>query len=76
MCEYPLDEFTGKLRKFQDLDVNTKSGASKSRYLRAWGQKLRWGFCMKEEVAKLRVYLATHVGSLNIRLLTLGLYVV
>jgi hypothetical protein len=38
-----------------------------------WNQKLRWGFTMADEVRNLRAYVAAHVGSLNMRLLTEGL---
>ena len=75
MCQYPLDEFAGKLKKFESLDVCSGKLASKASKMKAWGQRLRWGFCMKDEVAKLRVYLTAHVGSLNMRLITQGLYV-
>lgn len=75
ICQYPLDEFAGKLKKFQGMDITSKrSGRSKLGNPKSWGQKLRWGFCMQDEVAKLRTYLAAHVGSLNMRLISLGLY--
>ena len=75
MCQHPLDEFAGKLKKFESLDVCSGKSASKASRMKAWDQRLRWGFCMKDEVAKLRVYLTAHVGSLNMRLITQGLCV-
>ena len=75
MCQHQLDDFAGKLKKFDSMDCNNGSRTSKSQKLKALGQRLRWGFCMHEEVTKLRIYLIAHVGSLNMRLITQGLYV-
>ncbi|PQE09528.1 Ankyrin repeat-containing protein [Rutstroemia sp. NJR-2017a BBW] len=36
-------------------------------------RKVQWNISMLDEVQKLRAYIAAHVGSLNMRLLTLGL---
>lgn len=69
MCQYPLDEFAGKLKKFESLDFGQTQGRAK-----LWNKKLKWGFTMEEEVRNLRAYLVAHVGSLNMRLLTQGLY--
>ena len=73
MCQYPLDEFASKLKKFESLDLGQAGHASKFEKLKMWSTKLRWGFCMKEEVTKVRGYLVAHVGSLNMRLITQGL---
>ena len=73
LCQYPLDEFARKLRKFESLGLDKAPRASKIEKMRMWGTKLRWGFCMKEEVLKVRGYLVAHVGSLNMRLITQGL---
>ena len=73
MCQHPLDEFASKLRKFESLGLGKAEHASKVDKARMWGTKLRWGFCMKEEVLKVRAYLGAHVGSLNMRLITQGL---
>ena len=73
MCQYPLDEFASNLRRFESLGLGMAEHASKLERVRIWGTKLRWGFCMKDEVMKVRAYLAAHVGSLNMRLITQGL---
>ena len=71
MCQYPLDEFYAKLKKFEGLHISGGRTISLNRML--WTRKLQWGFCMKEEVEKLRMYIVVHVGSLNMRLITQGL---
>ena len=73
MCQYPLDEFASKLRKFESLGPGKAEHASKVEKVGIWATKLRWGFCMKEEVLKVRSYLSAHVGSLNMRLIAQGL---
>ena len=75
MCQYPLDEFAGRLRKFDSLITGNAGYVPKMDKVKMWGKKLRWGFCMEEEVVKLRAYLVVHVGSLNMRLITQGLWV-
>ena len=69
MCQYPLGEFAGKLKKFEGLDLGQRQNRAK-----LWSKKLKWSFTMEEEVRNLRAYLVAHVGSLNMRLLTQGLY--
>lgn len=71
MCTHVLDEFAGKLKKFEGL-----ADRSDRTRLRLWTLKLRWGFTMAEEVRNVRAYIAAHVGSLNMRLLTEGLFVI
>ena len=73
MCQYPLDEFAGKLRKFESLGVKSGGSTSKREIVKTWGIKLKWGFTMEDEVRNLRAYLIAHVGSLNMRLLAQGL---
>ena len=70
MCTHVLDEFTGKLKKFEGL-----GGQYKCSKARLWTQKLRWGFTMADEVQNLRAYVTAHVSSLNMRLITEGLSV-
>ncbi|KAL9111825.1 MAG: hypothetical protein Q9227_003884 [Pyrenula ochraceoflavens] len=68
-CQHVLEEFDSKLSRYEtSLGNENASGRFKT-----VGKKLRWGFGMSEDVTKLRVYIAAHVGSLNMRLLTLGL---
>ena len=71
MCQHPLSEFAIKLRQFEDLGGD--SIVSRKSKRRLYTLRLRWGFTMEEEVQKLRAYLIAHVGSLNMRLTTLGL---
>lgn len=73
MCQYPLDEFASKLKKFDSLITGKAGFVSGMDKVKMWGKKLRWGFYMEEEVMKLRAYLVAHVGSLNMRLITQGL---
>lgn len=68
-CHHVLEEFRSKLSKY---DVPFRDHGAPRRF-KAVGKKLRWGLGMAEEVTKLRVYIAAHVGSLNMRLLTFGL---
>lgn len=114
-CHYVLDEFAGKLRKYEKslgdgmngLRIggvgsspqltNSPSngstiesvGASSDKYLARfkstssfikaggkpsnWLLKARWELFMKEDVRDLRAYLVSHVGSLNLRMVTVGL---
>lgn len=73
VCQYPLEEFAGRLKKFESLITGSAGHVSRVDKVKMWGKKLRWGFCMEEEVMKLRAYLVAHVGSLNMRLITQGL---
>lgn len=70
-CQYRLDDFAGKLKKFESLGQVTKVGSSEKAKL--WRLKLQWGFSMEAEVQSLRAYLLAHVGYLNMRLTTLNL---
>ena len=70
-CQYRLDDFAGKLKKYESLGhVNKASSAGKAK---SWRLKLQWGFSMEAEVQSLRAYLVAHVGYLNMRLMTLNL---
>ena len=70
-CQYRLDDFAGKLKKYESLGhVAKASGAEKAK---VWRLKLQWGFSMEAEVRNLRAYLIAHVGYLNMRLTTLNL---
>ena len=73
ICQHPLDEFAVKLKKFESLGQCKTEHESKVERMKMWGKKLRWGFCMEEEVMKLRAYLVAHVGRLNMRLITQSL---
>ncbi len=70
-CQYRLDDFASKLRKYESLGHATK--ASSAEKARVWRLKLQWGFSMEAEVQSLRAYLIAHVGYLNMRLTTLNL---
>ena len=70
-CRFPLDEFATKMRKFECLE---KQGTlSRPQRINLWKLKLEWGFTMDEEAQRFSTYLMAHVGSLNMRLMTLGL---
>ena len=70
-CQYRLDDFAGKLKKYESLGhVGKASSADKAKF---WRLKLQWGFSMETEVQSLRAYLIAHVGYLNMRLTTLNL---
>ena len=73
MCQHRLDEFAAKVKKFERLGVDRGGKFAKKELPKIWARKLQWGFTMEEEVAELRAYLVAHVGSLNMRLITLGL---
>lgn len=68
MCQYRLNDFQGKLKKYEELSRQYKSDG-----VRIWRAKLRWGFRMQDEVRDLRAYLVAHVGTLNMRLSILSL---
>lgn len=68
-CQNVLKDFDSKLLKYEG-SFNHDSASAR---FKALGKNLRWEFRMTDEVAKLRIYIAAHVGSLNMRLLTLGL---
>lgn len=71
MCRYPLEEFQANLKRYQPL---SKHGHHRKRdAVEGWVRKAQWNISMPDEVQKLRAYIAAHVRSLNMRLLTLGL---
>ena len=70
-CQYRLDDFAGKLKKYESLGQVSKAGSAEKAKL--WRLKLQWGFSMEAEVQSLRAYLIAHVGYLNMRLTTLNL---
>ena len=70
-CQYRLDDFAGKLKKYESLSRATKAGSIEKAKL--WRLKLQWGFTMEAEVQSLRAYLIAHVGYLNMRLTTLNM---
>ena len=70
-CQYRLDDFARKLRKYESLGHSSKTSSVEK--AKSWGLKLQWGFSMEAEVQSLRAYLIAHVGYLNMRLNTLNL---
>lgn len=70
-CQYRLDDFARKLKKYESLSRVTKAGSTEKAKL--WRLKLQWGFSMEAEVQSLRAYLIAHVGYLNMRLTTLNM---
>jgi len=71
MCRYPLEEFQANLKRYQLLSKH--GNHRKLDVVEGWVRKVQWNIFMPDEVQKLRAYIAAHVGSLNMRLLTLGL---
>jgi hypothetical protein len=68
-CQYVLEEFAGKLKKYE----KSLGGRKATGRIGAVGRKIQWGLSMDKEVQELRAYIAVHIGSLNMRLITLGL---
>ncbi|PMD30058.1 hypothetical protein L207DRAFT_503230 [Hyaloscypha variabilis F] len=66
-CQYVLDEFAGKLQKYE------KALGKAGEKIKDSVKKLEWEIFMKEDVRDLRAYLTSHVGSLNMRMITQGL---
>lgn len=73
MCQYPLNEFSTKLKRYESLGL-LHTDRSRER-LKRTGRKILWATSMEDDVAQLRAYITAHVGSLNTRLMTLGLSV-
>ncbi|KAH8821955.1 hypothetical protein F5884DRAFT_769555 [Xylogone sp. PMI_703] len=71
MCQHPLQDFESRLKKYERMSRSDQS--KKGDVVKGWARKLEWNFCMPDEVQKLRAYIAAHMGSLNMRLTTLGL---
>jgi hypothetical protein len=71
MCWYPLEEFHTKLKRYERLSDHGPQ--KKLELVKGWGRKVQWNLSLPDEVQKLRAYIAAHVGSLNMRLTTLGL---
>ena len=72
-CKHVLVEFESKLSKYKEPLGHDRALARFN--FNSVSKKLQWEFQIANEVSKLRVYIAAHVGSLNMRLLTLGLWV-
>lgn len=71
LCRYPLEEFREKLNRYR---VWSQGGErNRMQVLQGLGRKVQWTLSMPDEIQRLRAYIAAHVGSLNMRLLTLGL---
>jgi hypothetical protein len=110
--QYVLDEFAGKIRKYEKslgdgtstlrkgkenpIDAAATRTGQGTTLKRGWpdrltdfkgsairagekitdgAKKVKWELFMKEDVRDLRSYLTSHVGSLNMRMITQGLYV-
>ena len=73
MCHFPLSEFSAFVEKYQSLDPTSRAAGDGGPQL--WRKKVQWSFSMEQDVQKLRAYLAAHVGSLNMRLMTMNLCV-
>lgn len=71
MCRYPLEEFQAKLKRYHLF--SKREGHRKRDVAERGMREVQWTLSMPDETMKLRAYIAAHVGSLNMRLLTLGL---
>ncbi|KAE9377454.1 hypothetical protein N431DRAFT_329033 [Stipitochalara longipes BDJ] len=69
-CQYVLDEFAGKLQKYEK---SLSNGTGDWEKVNEGVKKMEWEVFMKEDVRDLRAYLTSHVGSLNMRMITQGL---
>lgn len=69
-CQYVLRDSLTKLRKYKGLEHGTDGGG----WIRSSAKKAQWEVAMKKDIQDLRAYLAAHTNSLNIRLVTEGLY--
>ncbi|KAF2756394.1 hypothetical protein EJ05DRAFT_501898 [Pseudovirgaria hyperparasitica] len=69
-CRHPLEDFEKKLVKY--WSIGTQPTSTTGRIVRI-GRKVQWSVSMQDDVDRLRAVIAAHVGSLNMRLLTLGL---
>ena len=81
-CKAVVDEFLGRLRKYEVLGKeNVDEGGegngriSKRRKISRVRRKLQWGFGMEEEVRRFRERLAPRQACLQLRLVTAGLCV-
>jgi hypothetical protein len=73
MCQHPLKEFATEIKKYERLGPGCIREIIGTDKLKLWGRKVQWGLQADEKVKNLRAYIAAHVGSLNMRLITLGL---
>ena len=69
-CQYVLRDSLTKLRKYKVLEHGKDGGG----WFRSSAKKVQWELAMKKDVQDLRAYLTAHTNSLNIRLVTEGLY--
>jgi hypothetical protein len=68
LCRHPLEQFLGKVQKYEQSLGLWATGGFKST-----ARKVEWAFRKKEDVRKLRDYLSLHVDSINMLLMSLGL---
>lgn len=74
-CRHPLNEFNSKLKKYGLLDLQQGADANSMRKLGKLAKEVQWGLQMEEEAVKLRAIIVAHVGFLNLRLSSVGLWV-
>ena len=43
-CQYPLDDFSAKLKKFESLEVDRGKPRSRLETMKHWTKKLQWAF--------------------------------
>ena len=68
-CRYPLEAFLAKIEKYEEsLGLGKSVGKIKD-----GGRKVQYAFRKKNEADKLRNYLNTHIGTINMLLVRQGL---
>lgn len=70
-CRYPLEDFLNKIRKFEK-SLGLRQSNNK---LKDAGRKAQWAFGLgkRDEVNRLRSYLAIHIDIINMQLIQQGL---
>ena len=65
-CRQTLNEFYARIQKYEkSLGITSKQSKG-----RASGRMVQWGLYMQVDMAKMRSYIAAHVGTLNTLLST------
>ena len=67
-CRYTLEEFSGKLRRFEPSLGHFPTGDA---FTKA-GRKVQWAWFRKDQVTQLRNYLNIHIGTINLMLMSQG----
>ena len=68
-CRYPLQDFMTKMEEY-DSSLGTRARMD---MMRKAARKVRWSFGPSGDIKQLRMYLNTHVGTINMLLAQYGL---